>query len=439
MPVSALSVYGLQPDKVKILLKTQNKKFMKYITILIDGAADYRLDELGGNTPLEYAFTPTIDELAEKGEMGLVKTVPDNVAPGSDTANLSVLGYDPGKYYTGRSSLEAASLGIKLSEDDVTFRCNLVTLSGQSNYRDKIMMDYSAGEITTEEARALIEYLGARLQTERIKFYPGISYRNIIVWRNGTDKNTLIPPHDITGKKISNFLPKGPAAGIFLDMMERSTKILDEHPVNKERIRKGLNPANSIWIWGEGKKPSLDNFYKKYGLKGSIISAVDLIKGIGILAGLRVVEVKGATGTINTNFKGKAAAAVKELSDGRDFVYLHVEAADECSHQGKTDGKVKAIETIDREIVKPVKEAMERMGLEYRILMLPDHYTPISLRTHTKEPVPFLIYDSMEDTGRVLKKKAKSRRFNEFSAEKTGLYFKEGWKLMGYFSGKKES
>jgi 2,3-bisphosphoglycerate-independent phosphoglycerate mutase len=400
---------------------------MKYIIILIDGIADYRIAELGDKTPLQYAKTPVLDSIAISSEMGTVRTIPEGMAPGSDTANLSVLGYDPEKYNTGRSSLEAVSLGINLSKDDVIFRCNLVTLSGENNYIDRIMIDYSAGEIPTSRARLLIKYIGSKLQTDNIRFYPGLSYRNIIVWKNGLDKNILTPPHDILDKKIADFLPKGPGSGVLLDMMVKSGSLLKEHTLNRERIKKGLNPANSIWIWGESRKPALNSFYEKYKLKGSIISAVDLIKGIGILGGLKVVKVKGTTGTIHTNFKGKANAAIRELSGGKGFVYLHLEAADECSHQGNVKDKVRSVEIIDREIIKPVKEALERQGARYRMMILPDHYTPISLRTHTSEPVPFLIYDSSSQTT------GKYKRFDELSTGESGLYFKQGYKLLDYF------
>ena len=400
---------------------------MKYIIILIDGMADYRIAELGDKTPLQYAKTPVLDGLAISSEMGTIKTIPEGMAPGSDTANLSVLGYDPKKYNTGRSSLEAVSLGINLSKDDVIFRCNLVTLSGENNYTDRIMIDYSAGEIPTSQARVLIEYIGSKLQTDNIRFYPGLSYRNIILWKDGFDKNILTPPHDILDKKIADFLPKGPGSGVLLDMMVKSESLLKEHTINKERIKKGLNPANSVWIWGESRMPALNSFYEKYKLKGSIISAVDLIKGIGILAGIDVIKVNNTTGTIHTNFKGKANAAIRELSGGRDFVYIHLEAADECSHQGNVRDKVKAIEIIDREILKPVKEALDRSGIDYRMMILPDHYTPISLRTHTSEPVPFMVYDSTSKTI------SKHKNFDEFSARESGLYFKEGYKLLDYF------
>jgi 2,3-bisphosphoglycerate-independent phosphoglycerate mutase len=400
---------------------------MKYIIIIIDGMADYRIAELGGETPLQYAKTPVLDNLAGNSEMGTVKTIPEGMAPGSDTANLSVLGYDPKKYNTGRSSLEAVSLGINLSKDDVIFRCNLVTLSGENNYTDRIMIDYSAGEIPTSQARVLIEYIGSKLQTDNIRFYPGLSYRNIILWKNGFDKNILTPPHDILDKKIVDFLPSGPGSSVLLDIMVKSVSLLKEHTINKKRIKKGLNPANSIWIWGESRKPTLDSFYEKYKIKGSVISAVDLIKGIGILGGLEVVKVKGATGTIHTNFKGKADAAIRELSGGKDFVYLHLEAADECSHQGNVRDKVKSVEIIDKEVMKPIKEALDRQGTHYRMMILPDHYTPISIRTHTSEPVPFMIYDSTNQTT------GKHKRFDELSARESGLYFKQGYKLLDYF------
>jgi len=351
------------------------------------------------------------------------------MAPGSDTANLSVLGYDPKKYHTGRSPLEAVSLGIDLSEDDVVFRCNLVTLSEEDDYTDRTMVDYSAGEIPTDLSRILIRDIGSKLQTEKIKFFPGVSYRHIIVWEGGPDNNILTPPHDILDKKISDFLPRGPGSSALLDMMVRSSSLLKEHAINKERVKKGIRPANSIWIWGEGRKPALDSFYEKYKLRGSVISAVDLIKGIGILAGLTPVRVEGATGTIHTNFKGKANAAIGQLTGGKNFVYLHLEAPDECSHQGDTRKKVKSIEIIDREVIGPIKEALDRQGFDYKMMILPDHYTPISARTHTSEPVPFLIYNSTNQTD------SRSERFDEFSAKRTGLYFKEGYKLADYFFG----
>jgi 2,3-bisphosphoglycerate-independent phosphoglycerate mutase len=404
---------------------------MKYIIILIDGMADYRIAELGDRTPLQYAKTPFMDNIARNSEIGTVRTIPEGMAPGSDIANLSVLGYDPAKYHTGRSPLEAASLGIDFSEKDVVFRCNLVTLSEEDSYADKTMLDYSAGEISTDDSGELIEFIDSKIGNEKIKFYPGVSYRHIIVWKEGTGGNILTPPHDILGKKIVGFLPAGPDSGVLLDMMTKSSNLLSGHELNKKRIKKGLNAANSIWIWGEGRKLTLANFYKKYKLNGSIISAVDLLKGIGILAGLKPVEVKGATGTILTNFRGKANAVINELTGGKDFVYLHLEAADECSHHGNIEDKVRSIEIIDREVIGPIKEAMDKQGTHYRMMILPDHYTPISVRTHTPEPVPFMIYDSgigISD---------EHKKFDEFEAKESGLYFDKGYELADHFFKKK--
>jgi len=346
---------------------------MKYIVILIDGAADYKIKKLGKKTPLQYANIPTINYLARHGEMGMVKTIPDGMAPGSDTANLSIMGYDPKKYYTGRSPLEAMSMGINLSQADITFRCNLVTLSDGQPYDNKIMIDYSAGEISTEEAREIIEYISKYLQTEAIKFFPGISYRHIIVWEDGPNDFSLTPPHDILDKKITDYLPEGPHKGALLQMMVRSSELLKNHPINQKRRQQGLRPANSIWIWGEGRKPKLDLFYEKYKLNGSVISAVDLIKGIGICAGLKSVDVENATGNIHTNFSGKAEAAIRELKSGKDFVYIHIEAPDECSHQGNVKDKIKSIEIIDEKIVRLIKETLDRQREDYKILILPDH------------------------------------------------------------------
>ncbi len=405
---------------------------MKYIVIIIDGMADYRIGKLKNKTPLQYAKTPVLDRLAKDSEMGTAKTVPDGMPPGSDVANLSVLGYDPKEYHTGRASLEAASMGINLLEKDVAFRCNLVTLSKEYDYTDRVMIDYSAGEIPTDKSRILIRDIKNKLQTESIRFYPGVSYRHIIVWKDGPDRNILTPPHDITGKKIAEFLPKGPGENILLGMIVKSIALLEDHIINRKRVKDGMRPANSIWIWGEGKKPNLDSFYGKYKLRGSIISAVDLIRGIGVLAGLEPVTVEGATGNIDTNFSGKADAAVSQLIGGKDFVYIHLEAADECSHHGDVENKVKAIEIIDREVIGVIKENMDKEEVDYKMMILPDHYTPIRKKTHTSEPVPFLIYDSTKSAG------GKYKRFDEFRAMNTGLYFKEGYKLIDYFFGKEE-
>jgi 2,3-bisphosphoglycerate-independent phosphoglycerate mutase len=405
---------------------------MKYIIIVIDGAADYRITKLGRKTPLQFAKTPNLDSIALSSEMGTARTVPEGMAPGSDVANLSVLGYDPKKYHTGRAPLEAASMGINLQEKDVAFRCNLVTLSDEDNYMERTMIDYSAGEIPTDKSRILIRDVKNKLQTREIKFYPGVSYRHIIVWSGGPDRNTLTPPHDITGKKIADFLPRGPGDEVLLGMMIKSSSLLESHIINKKREKEGLRPANSIWIWGEGKKPELDSFYGKYSLRGSIISAVDLIKGIGVLAGLEPVTVEGATGTIDTNFSGKADAAINQLIAGKDFVFIHLEAADECSHQGDAENKVKAIEIIDRKVIKVIKREMDKEELDYKIMILPDHYTPIRKKTHSSEPVPFLIYDSTRPAS------GSKKRFDEFKARETGLHFEQGYKLIDYFFGKEE-
>ena len=336
---------------------------MKYIIIVIDGMADYRIGKLKKKTPLQYARTPVMDSLAGESEIGTARTVPIGMMPGSDVANLSILGYNPKKYHTGRASLEAASMGINLLEKDVAFRCNLVTLSDAYDYTDRVMIDYSAGEISTNESRVLIRDIKTKLQKEEIKFYSGVSYRHIIVWKNGSERNILTPPHNITGKKIGQFLPEGPGENVLLGMMIKSITLLEDHIINRKRIKDGKRPANAVWIWGEGKRPDLDSFYRKYKLRGSIISAVDLIRGIGVLAGFEPVTVEGATGTIETNFSGKVDAAVSQLIGGKDFVFIHLEAADECSHQGDVENKVKAIEIIDKKVIAAIKKEMTEKSL----------------------------------------------------------------------------
>ncbi len=400
---------------------------MKYVVILGDGMADYPIEELGMRTPLQYANIPNIDFLARNGELGLVKTIPDGIAPASDTANLSVMGYDPNIYYSGRSPLEAVSMGVALSATDVTFRCNLVTLSDEKDYFNKTMIDHSCDEIPTDEAKELITFLSKHLENDFIKLFPGISYRHLIVWDKGPYEFNLTPPHDILERKISSYLPKGEYSNILLDLMVKSAELLKSHPINLSRIKKGLKPANSIWIWGEGKKPALANFFDKYGLTGSVISAVDLIKGIGICAGLNSVDIDGATGTINTNFIGKANAALTQLKSGKDFVYIHVEAPDECGHRNEVLNKVKSIEFIDEQVVKIIREELDKMNEDYKIMVLPDHPTPLSLRTHTSDPVPFLIYQSNK------KLNLNKQVYDEICAKETGLYFDIGHTLMDYF------
>lgn len=399
---------------------------MKYIVILGDGMADYPVDFFDGKTILEVADKPTIDYMSKHGELGMCKTVQDGMKPGSDVANLSVMGYDTKQCYTGRSPLEAASIGVEMKDDDVTFRTNLVTLSDEENYEDKVMLDYSAGEISTEESTELMQAVAKELDTDIIKFYPGISYRHLCVWNGGSTNVELTPPHDISDKCIGGYLPKGDGAKKLLEMMKASEKILVNHPVNKARVEKGLNPATSIWVWGEGTKPSVGNFYDKYGLKGSVISAVDLIKGIAKCAGMESIDVLGATGNCETNWVGKAEAALDAILRN-DFVYIHMEAPDEMGHQGKPDKKKFAVETIDKVVVKYLKDELEKRGMDYRMLIMPDHPTPISLKTHVSDPVPYVIYDSRKtDCGSGL-------AYTEKNGKETGIYIEKGYTLMDKF------
>lgn len=400
---------------------------MKYLVIVGDGMADYPIEQLEKKTVLQYSATPAFDRLAREGELGLVRTIPDRLPPGSDTANLSVMGYDPLRYYTGRSPFEAASLGVDLNPDDISFRCNLVTLSPEKSYSDKTMHDYCAGEISNEEAEILIGEIKKYLGSDDIDFHCGFNYRHLMVWHGAPDDWQLTPPHDISGQKIGEYLPGGTASLRVREMMEKSFDILADHPVNRKRIEKGLNPANSIWIWGNGKKPLLPSFHDKYGLQGSVISAVDLVKGIGLFAGLKMIEVEGATGNIDTNYSGKADAAVQALKSGDDFVYLHIEAPDECSHRFETENKIKAIELIDNLVVGPIKSQLEQAGLSHSILLITDHATPLSLGTHTRDPVPFVIYRSDDPVNNP------SRKFDEASAAEAGFYIEDGFHLMDRF------
>jgi len=396
---------------------------MKFAVILGDGMADWPVDELGGKTPLDVADHPYMDLLAQNGEYGLVKTVPDGMKPGSDTANLSVFGYDPERYYSGRSPLEAASLGIPLVDTDVTYRCNLVTLSEELNIADSTMLDYSAGEISTEEARELILFLEEKLSSNGVHLYPGFSYRHCLVLNNAETGSELTPPHDFSGKPVAGKLPSGKNADLLMSWMTRAYALLRDHPVNRARIAAGKNPANAIWFWGEGRKPALTPFYEKTGLKGAVISAVDLIQGIGRCAEMDVVKVEGATGTYETNFDGKAKAAIDVLSNGADYVYIHLEAADECGHHGQLKEKIYSIEQIDRKILKPVYEYLEGCQEDYAILLLPDHPTPLKIRTHSSDPVPFVIYRKGDNTGRTI-------RYNESDAKTTGAYVDKGYSLI---------
>ncbi|OGW41282.1 MAG: cofactor-independent phosphoglycerate mutase [Nitrospirae bacterium RBG_13_39_12] len=399
---------------------------MKYIVILGDGMADRPVKELGGKTPLQKAYKPNMDRLVREGITGKVRTIPVGSNPGSDIANLNILGYNPDEFYSGRAPLEAVSIGIKLKNDDVAYRCNLVTLKFNKNKTKAVMEDYSAGHITTKEAKELISDINREIGTEQICFYPGVSYRHIMVWASGALNNECIPPHDITGKNIADYLPVGEGEEVLRDMMLKSTGILERHPVNRERVKRGDNPANSIWFWGQGKKPSLPTFREKYSLEGALVSAVDLMKGIGICAGFEILEVQGITGYLDTNYAGKAEAALKAL-EKVDFAYIHVEAPDEAGHSGSYSDKIKAIEDFDALVVGTVLKKIESFE-EYRILILPDHATPIEVKTHTDEPVPFVIYDNS------IKRKNEDTAFDETITERKGiLFFEEGYKLIDYF------
>ncbi len=406
---------------------------MKYIILLGDGMADLPHADLGGKTCLQAAKTPNMDHLASRGKVGMVRTVPEGFQPGSDVANLSVLGYDPRKYYSGRSPLEAASIGVELGPEDVAFRCNLVTLrlaggasvvSGKG--RRALMEDFSAGHITTQEARLLIEELDSKLGSEHLRFYPGVSYRHLMVWKGGKDKLECTPPHDIQDKDILDYLPRGEGDEVINALMEESTELLLAHPVNKARQESGKRMANSIWLWGQGKRPSMPTFREKFGLEGSMISAVDLTKGLGIYAGFEVISVPGATGWLDTNYVGKAEHALFSLKT-KDLVYVHVEAPDEAGHTGDLKSKLKAIEDFDELVVGNIMHGMKQFD-EYRILVLPDHPTPIKLRTHTSDPVPFLIYDSGKE--RAGGPVAYDERI---AGRKDALFVQEGHTLMELF------
>ena len=396
---------------------------MKYIVILGDGMAGEPLEALGGRTTLEAAATPTMDALASMGQMGLAKMVPDGMKPGSDVANLAVLGYDPLRNYSGRSPLEALSVGVTMEPADIIHRCNLVTLSEDEPYAEKAIIDHSSGEISTADADILMDAIRDAFNDQQFQFFTGTSYRHITVWKNGTVLD-FEQPHDHLGQVIGPFLPEHPA---FRAMMERSFEILNNHPLNLQRAAEGKNKANSLWFWGAGTKPSLSNFQEKTGLRGTMISAVDLLKGIAVGAGMNVAEVEGATGSLHTNYEGKAAAAVKALlEDGQDFVYIHVEAPDEMGHQGSTTDKVTAIEYLDSRIIAPVKATMDASVQDYRLLVLPDHPTPIRIRTHSSEPVPFILYDSR-------RQEKKIARYTEKDAAATGISISDGYTLMERF------
>ena len=396
---------------------------MKYVIILGDGMAGEPLAELGGKTTLAAAATPNMDSLASMGIMGLAKMVPAGMKPGSDVANLAVLGYNPKENYSGRSPLEALSVGVAMEDTDVVLRCNLVTVSEEEPYAEKTIIDHSSGEISSEDADILMDAIREAFNNETFQFYSGTSYRHITIWKNGTVLD-FSQPHDHLGEVIGPYLPKEEA---FRQMMEKSFDILNNHPLNLQRAAEGKNKANSLWFWGAGTKPSLSSFREKTGLEGGMISAVDLLKGIAVGAGMRVIDVPGATGSLHTNYEGKAQAAVKALTeDGLDFVYVHVEAPDEMGHQGIIAHKIQAIEYLDSRIVAPIKAALDESGLEYRMLVLPDHPTPIRIRTHTSEPVPYILYDSRRQTRRIA-------RYTEAEAAATGELLEDGYTLMDRF------
>lgn len=385
--------------------------------------ADLPIESLGNKTPLEYAVTPKMDELASKGEIGMVHTIPDGMKPGSDTANLSVLGYNPRQYYSGRSPLEALSIGVPMKDTDVALRCNIVTLSEEEDtYEERTMVDHSASEISTEECAVLLEAVRKELETDIYKFYVGTSYRHCLIWANGKVVD-LVQPHDILGQKIGDKLPEDEA---LRTMMKKSYDILVNHPINIERKKKGLHPANSCWFWGAGTKPSLSPFEEKTHLKGAMISAVDLLKGIAVGSSMKVITVEGANGGLDTNYEGKAQAAIDVLTkDQYDFVYVHLEGPDEMGHQGSVEKKVKAIERLDARIIKPIVEGLEAAGEEFRLVVLPDHPTPISIRTHSSDNVPYLLYDSR-------KEQQNDWHYNEREAAQTDNFIEEGHKLIEY-------
>lgn len=398
---------------------------MKYIVVLADGMADRPLEELGGKTPLAYAKTPEWDALAPRSEVGMAHTIPAGMKPGSDTANLAVMGYDPKQYYTGRSPLEALSIGVNMASADVAIRCNIVTLSDDDlPYEEKTIIDHSSSEISTADAAVLLEAVRKQLEWEGYHFYVGTSYRHLLIWNRGRVV-PLTPPHDILTKVVGEYLPEDP---VLREMQKRSYEILNNHPINVERAKKGLNKANSVWFWGAGTRPALSSFYEKSGLRGVMISAVDLLKGIAVGAGMRNISVPGADGSLHTNYEGKARAAIQALlSENADFAYIHVEAPDEMGHQGSAERKVQAIEQIDRNIVGVIRREMDASGEDYRLLILPDHPTPVSLRTHTADPIPYLLYDSTKAVDG-------PAEYTEETAVTTGYAFEEGFRLMEHFT-----
>jgi len=396
---------------------------MKYIVVLGDGMSDEPVEALNGKTPLECADTPAMDELAAKGEIGMVQNVPAGMSPGSEIANLSVMGYDPKEVFTGRSPLEALSVGVEMEPDDIIFRCNVVTLTEEEPYSEKTILDHSSGEIPTSEADELMEAIRQNFNDETFQFYTGTSYRHIMVWKHGRLAR-LEPPHDHLTQVIGDYLPK---EEVLRNFMEKSFEILNNHPVNLKRAAEGKRKANSLWYWGAGTKPSLTSFESKTGLKGAMISAVDLLKGIAVGADMKVCQVEGATGSIDTNYEGKAQAAIDSLlKDGCDFAYIHVEAPDEMGHQGELEHKIQSIADLDSRIIAPIKKAMEEAGEDFRMLVLPDHPTPLRIRTHSSDPVPYVLYDSTCQ-------RRTAKRYSEAEAKASGIFEPQGHKLLERF------
>ena len=400
---------------------------MKYVVVLGDGMADEPIEALSGKTPLEFANTPAMDELSKKSEIGMVHTIPDGMKPGSDTANLSVLGYDPKKYYSGRSPLEALSIGVPMKDTDIALRCNIVTISEDDvPFEEKTIIDHSSSEISTEDCAVLLEAVKKELENDIYKFYVGTSYRHCLIWDKG-EVVELTPPHDVLGQVIGQYLP---ADKVLYEMMKKSYDILVNHPLNIERKKQGLNPANCCWFWGAGTKPMLSSFEEKTGKKGMMISAVDLLKGIAVGAGMGIVEVEGANGGLHTNYEGKTQAAIKALTeDGYDFAYIHVEAPDEMGHQGSVEKKVQAIEFLDSRVIGPLVESLKEKNVDFRLLVLPDHPTPICVRTHTADHVPYMLYDSTAE-------QSNTWNYNEKEGRESGNYIAKGHEIIDYLFSK---
>ena len=407
---------------------------MKYLIVVPDGSADNPIAELGGKTPLEAAKLPTMDMLASKGEIGTVRTVPEGISPGSDSANLSVMGYDPRRYLTGRSPLEAAAIGVDMLDTDISFRANFITIdpAGEANYEDYIVRDHAAGDITTEECEELLKVINEHFADENLYFHTGTGYRHCMILKKDHPHAHIeykcVPPHDILDRHAREYLPKGKSADFLIDMMRESYELLKDHPINKARIAAGRNPANSLWIWGQGTRPELPNFGEKFGVKATVVSAVDLIRGIGTFAGMHVVDVEGADGTIHTNYEGKVAKAIEEYKRGQDMIYMHIEGTDECSHQGNLEAKMRCAEYIDGRVVKPLYEYLKSTGEEFRILIVPDHRTPLEIRTHSSDPVPFVIYDSRHELPA-----DERRQFIERAAYEAKYHIEDGYTLADKF------